>query len=172
MPVVRSRPCGSCWRLWSSRVCWFKPTSCTRKALFVYLAQHSANFLIAVKNGRRKGVRLIRDRLSYGRRITWCLRAMSASNWVVEQFNCQAARRSLPCAALASARASRKTRRITTSLLSAPTGATRVCGRAPRSCSGPSGNAGRTDSQKPGGYEHIWNWVRDVQLREDAHRYR
>ena len=57
--------------------------------------------MIAVKHGRRKGFRLIRDRLTYGRRIpwrtskreikrgrdiTWELRAMPAPDWVVEQW--------------------------------------------------------------------------------------
>ena len=57
--------------------------------------------MIAVKHGRRKGFRLIRDRLTYGRRIpwrtskreikrgrgiTWELRAMPAPGWVVEQW--------------------------------------------------------------------------------------
>ena len=57
--------------------------------------------MIAVKHGRRKGFRLIKDRLTYGRRnpwrtskreikrgrdITWELRAMPAPDWVVEQW--------------------------------------------------------------------------------------
>jgi hypothetical protein len=57
--------------------------------------------LIAVKHGRRKGFRLIRDRLSYsrkvpwetshhevghGRDIVWTLRAMPAPAWVIEQW--------------------------------------------------------------------------------------
>jgi hypothetical protein len=57
--------------------------------------------LIAVKNGRRKGFRLIRDRLTYSRRISWRtskreikrgrdmiwdLRAMPASEWVMERW--------------------------------------------------------------------------------------
>jgi len=32
-------------------------------------------------------------------------------------------------------------------------------------------SAGRTASQKPGGYEYQWHWPRDTQLGEDAHRY-
>ncbi len=65
------------------------------------LAQRGADFLIAVKHGRRKGVRLIRDRLTYsrkvlwevshhevdhGRDIFWTLRAMPAPDWVIEQW--------------------------------------------------------------------------------------
>jgi hypothetical protein len=57
--------------------------------------------LIAVKHGRRKGFRLIRDRLTYsrqipwrtskreikrGRDVTWELRAMPAPDWVMEQW--------------------------------------------------------------------------------------
>lgn len=36
---------------------------------FLYLAQRGADFLIAVKHGRHKGFRLIRDRLTYGLQI-------------------------------------------------------------------------------------------------------
>ena len=35
----------------------------TEEPFFLYLAQRGADFLIAVKHGRRKGFRLIRDRL-------------------------------------------------------------------------------------------------------------
>jgi hypothetical protein len=57
--------------------------------------------LIAVKHGHRKGVRLIRDRLTYSRKvpwevshhevshsrdITWTLRAMPAPDWVIDQW--------------------------------------------------------------------------------------
>ena len=68
---------------------------------FPYLAQHNADFLIAVKHSRRRGFQVIRDRLTYGRRlpwrarkhglahgraITWTLRAMPAPEWVVEHW--------------------------------------------------------------------------------------
>ena len=57
--------------------------------------------MIAVKHGRRKGFRLIRDRLTHsrnvpwesshhevghGRDIAWTLRAMPAPDWVIEQL--------------------------------------------------------------------------------------
>ncbi len=57
--------------------------------------------MIAVKHGRRKGFRLIRDRLTlsrklpwetshhevgHGRGITWTLRAMPAPAWVSDQW--------------------------------------------------------------------------------------
>jgi hypothetical protein len=35
-------------------------------ALFAYLEQRDADFLIAVKHSRSKGFRVIRDRLTYG----------------------------------------------------------------------------------------------------------
>jgi len=65
------------------------------------LVQRGADFLIAVKHRRRKGLRLIRDRLTCGSRIPWrtstkevkqcrdivcILRAMRAPAWVVEQW--------------------------------------------------------------------------------------
>ena len=66
--VVRFKPCGSCLRPSNWRVCWFKRTHWTQTALFFYLAQRNADFLIAVKHGRREGFQLIRDRFTYGRR--------------------------------------------------------------------------------------------------------
>ena len=41
------------------------------RPFFIYLAQRGADFLIAVNHGGRKGFRLIRDRLTYGRRLPW-----------------------------------------------------------------------------------------------------
>jgi len=72
-----------------------------RTALFLYLEQRGADFLIAVKHSRHKGFQLIKDRLTYGRKpplqtskrerkhgrdITWTLRAMPAPEWVVENW--------------------------------------------------------------------------------------
>jgi len=71
LPVAKSRPCASGWRQSSLRVCWCRPTRCTRSALSLYFAQGGADFLIADKHTRRKRFRLIRDRLIYSRRIPW-----------------------------------------------------------------------------------------------------
>ena len=71
MQVARSRHYDNCWRQSTLRVCWCRPTRCMQTALFLYLAQRGADFLIAVKHRRRKGFRLIRDRLTYGRRFPW-----------------------------------------------------------------------------------------------------
>ena len=40
-------------------------------ALFLYLEQRGADFLIAVKHSRRKGFQVIKDRLTYGRKTPW-----------------------------------------------------------------------------------------------------
>ena len=40
---------------------------CMGTALYLYLAQRCADFLIAVKHRRRSGFRLIRVRLTYSR---------------------------------------------------------------------------------------------------------
>ena len=65
------------------------------------LAQRDAVFLIAAKHGRRKGFRLIRDRLTYARKVpqratlsevghgrafTWTLRAMPAPEWAMDTW--------------------------------------------------------------------------------------
>jgi len=159
------------------RACWFKPTLCTRTALFVYLAQRSADFLIAVKHRRRKGFRLIRNRLAYGRRIpwrtskreiqrgrdiTWDLRAMPAPEWVVEQWPGSATIIAVRSHGIREGKPQDETRyyvfaertyRCDTSLR---TGA-KALHRSVWQC---------------WSIENSWHWVRDVPLREDAHRYR
>jgi hypothetical protein len=70
-------------------------------ALFIYLEQRGADFLIPVKNSRRKGFQVIRDWLTYGRNtplqirkherkrgrdLTWTLRGMPAPEWVAENW--------------------------------------------------------------------------------------
>ena len=101
MPTVRSPRCASCWIVWSSRGCWCRWKHCMRTALFFYLEQRGADFLIAVKHCLHKGFQVIKDRLTYGRNaslqtskrerkhgrdITWTLRAMPAPEWVVENW--------------------------------------------------------------------------------------
>jgi hypothetical protein len=39
-----------------------------RTALYLYLKQRGADFLIAVKHSRHKGFQLFKDRLTYGRK--------------------------------------------------------------------------------------------------------
>ena len=168
MPVVRSRPYGNCWRWWSSRAGWFKPSLCTRTALFVYLAQRSTDFLIAVKHRRRKGFRLNLDRLAYdrwipwrtskrqiqrGREITWDLRAMLVPEWAVEQSLRSAMIIAMSSHGIREGKPQDETRYYGTSL--------RTCAKALL----------RSDRQR-WSIENSWYCVRDVPLREDAHRYR
>ncbi len=99
--MLSFKPCDSCWTPSNWRVCCFKRTHCTQTALFLYLAQRNADFLIAIEHVRCKGFQLIRDRVTYGRRapwqtsyrevkrgrdITWSLREKSAPEWLVEQL--------------------------------------------------------------------------------------
>jgi predicted transposase YbfD/YdcC len=127
-----------------------------------------ADFLIAVKHGRRKGFRLIRDRLTYGRRIpwrtskreikrgrdiTWTLRAMPAPEWVMEQW---------PGSATIIAVRTHGTRE------GKPQDETRYYVSSLRTGAKPMLKAIR----QRWSIENSWHWVRDVPLREDAHRYR
>jgi hypothetical protein len=72
-----------------------------RTALFLYLEERGADFLIAEKHSRRKGFQVFKDRLTYGRKaplhtskrershgrdITWPLLGMPAPEWVVENW--------------------------------------------------------------------------------------
>jgi predicted transposase YbfD/YdcC len=139
-----------------------------RTALFLYLAQRGADFLIAVKHTRRKGFRLIRDRLTYGRRIpwrtskreikrgrdiTWDLRAVPAPEWVMEQW---------PGSATIIAVRSHGTRE------GKPQDETRYYVSSLRT----SAKAMLKAIRQRWSIEASWHWVRDVPLREDAHRYR
>jgi hypothetical protein len=121
--------------------------ACLEKTVHLYLAQRCADFLIAVKHGLRKGFRLIRDRLTYrrripwhtskrevkrGRDITWDLRAMPAPEWVMEQW---------PGSATIIAVRSHGTREGKPQDETVPT--SRVCALVPKPCSKRSGSAGR-----------------------------
>jgi predicted transposase YbfD/YdcC len=124
--------------------------------------------LIAVKHSRRRGFRLIRDRLSYGRRIprrtsrrevkrgrdiTWILRAMSAPEWVVEQWPGSATIIAVRSHGIRDGKPTDETRYYVSSLR---TGAKALLRHVRDRWS----------------IENSWHWVRDVPLREDAHRYR
>ena len=139
-----------------------------KTAFFLYLAQRGADFLITVKHGRRKGFRLIRDRLIYsrwapwrsskretkrGRDITWTLRAMPAPEWVAEQWPGSATIIAVRSHGIREGKPQDETRYYVSSLR---TGAKALL-RAIR---------------QRWSIENSWHWVRDVPLREDAHRYR
>jgi predicted transposase YbfD/YdcC len=124
--------------------------------------------LIAVKHSRRKGFRLIRDRLTYGRLIpwrtskreikrgrdiTWILRAMPAPEWVVEQWPGSATIIAVRSHGIRDGKPTDETRYYVTSLR---TGAKALLRHVRDRWS----------------IENSWHWVRDVPLREDAHRYR
>jgi predicted transposase YbfD/YdcC len=124
--------------------------------------------LIAVEHCRRKGFRLIRDRLTYGRRIpwrtsmreikrgrdiTWILRAMPAPEWVVEQWPGSATIIAVRSHGIRDGKPTDETRDYVTGLR---TGAKALLRHVRNRWS----------------TENSWHWVRDVPLREDAHRYR
>jgi len=47
-----------------------------------------------------------------------------------------------------------------------------ACAPPQKPCCDWTGSAGATTTQKLGGYENSWHWIRDTQLHEDKHRYR
>ena len=117
---------------------------------------------------RRKGFRLIRDRLTYGRRIpwrttkreikrgrdiTWTLRAMPAPEWVMEQWPGSATIIAVRTHGTREGKPQDETRYYVSSL---HTGAKAMLKAIRQRWS----------------IENSWHWVRDVPLREDAHRYR
>ena len=137
-------------------------------ALFLYLAQRGADFLIAVKLGRRKGFRLIRDRLTYGRRIpwrtskreikrdrdiTWTLQAMLAPEWVMEQWPGNATIIAVRSHGTRGGKPQDETRYYLTSLRTAAKALLKAI-------------------RQRWSIENNWHWVRDVPLRENAHPYR
>jgi hypothetical protein len=124
--------------------------------------------LIAVKHRRRKGFRLIRDRLTYGRRmpwrtskrevkpgrdITWTLRAMPAPEWVVEQWPGSATIIAVGSHGFREGKPTDETRYDVTSLR---TGADALLRHVRQRWS----------------IENSWRRGRDVPLKEDTHRYR
>jgi hypothetical protein len=121
-----------------------------------------------VKHSRRKGFRLIRDRLAcarkvplratrsevgHGRAITWTLRAMPAPEWVVDTWPGSATIIAVRTTGVRSGKPVDESRIYVTSL--------RTCAKALM-----------RHVRERWAIENSWHWVRDTQLREDAHRYR
>ena len=111
---------------------------------------------------------MIRDRLTYGRRIpwrttkreikrgrdiTWTLRAMPAPEWVMEQWQGSATIIAVRTHGTREGKPQDETRYYVSSLR---TGAKAMLKAIRQRWS----------------IENSWHWVRDVPLREDAHRYR
>jgi len=88
-----------------------------------------------------------------GRDITWTLRAMPASEWVVEQWPGSATIIAVRSHGFREGKPTDETRRYVTSLR---TGADALLRHARQRWS----------------IENSWHWVLDVPLREDTHRYR
>ena len=111
---------------------------------------------------------MIRDRLSYGRRIpwrttkreikrgrdiTWTLRAMPAPEWVMEQWPGSATIIAVRTHGTREGKPQDETRYYVSSL--------RIGAKAMLKA-----------IRQRWSIENSWHWVRDVPLREDAHRYR
>ena len=139
-----------------------------RTALFLYLEQRGADFLIAVKHSRHKAFQLIKGRLTYGRKaplqaskrerghgrdVTWTLRGMPASEWVAENWPGSATVIAVRCKGTRDGKPTDETRYYVTSLRS-------------------SANALLQHVRERWSIENSWHWPRDTQLKEDAHRYR
>ena len=123
--------------------------------------------MIAVKHARRKGFRLIRDRLTYsrkvpwgtsrhevghGRDITWTLRAMPAPRWVIEQWPGSAKMIAVRSQGIRDGRPVDETCYVS-SLRTSAKALLRLI-------------------RQHWSIKNSWHWVRDVTLREDAHRFR
>jgi hypothetical protein len=124
--------------------------------------------LIAIKGSRRKAFQLIRDRLTYGKRVsfqasaserghgresTWTLRAMEAPEWIKEIWPGSALIIAVRSVGTREGRPIEETRYYVTSLRTTAT-------------------ALLQHVRDRWSIENSWHWVRDTQLREDAHRYR
>ena len=111
---------------------------------------------------------MIRDRLTYGRRIpwrttkreikrgrdiTWTLRAMPAPEWVMEQWQGSATIIAVRTHGTREGKPQDETRYYVSSL--------RIGAKAMLKA-----------IRQRWSIENSWHWVRDVPLREDAHRYR
>ena len=111
---------------------------------------------------------MIRDRLTYGRRIpwrttkreikrgrdiTWTLRAMPAPEWVMEQWPGSATIIAVRTHGTREGKPQDETRYYVSSL--------RIGAKAMLKA-----------IRQRWSIENSWHWVRDVPLREDAHRYR
>jgi predicted transposase YbfD/YdcC len=135
---------------------------------FFYLAEREADFQIAIKGSRRKGFRLIQDRLTIGKRVpfqtsdsqlgqgrdlTWTLRAMEAPEWVKANWPGSALIIAVRNVGTRDGRPVDETRYYATSLRTAPAALLRLI-------------------RQHWSIENSWHWVRDTQLDEDTHRYR
>jgi predicted transposase YbfD/YdcC len=96
--------------------------------------------------------RASRHELDHGRDITWTLRAMPAPEWVVEQWPGSATILAVRSKGTREGKPTDETRYYVTSLR---TGAKALLRHVRQRWS----------------IENSWHWVRDTQLREDAHRY-
>jgi hypothetical protein len=149
-------------------VFWGKPLHRMQTALFPLPRPARRRLLIAVKHSHRKGFQLIKDQLTYGRRIPWrtskqkakqgrditsSLQAMPAPEWVVEQWPCS----ETIINGQSHCRHDGK-----------PADRTRYQGSSLRTDAKFMLKAVR--QRLP--IENNWHWVRDVPLGEDAHRYR
>lgn len=130
--------------------------------------EQGADFLIAIKGSRRKAFQLIRDRLTYGKRVpflasaterghgresTWTLRTMEAPEWIKEIWPGSALIIAVRSVGKREGRPIEETRYYVTSLHT-------------------TANALLQHVRDRWSIENSWHWVRDTQLREDAHRYR
>jgi predicted transposase YbfD/YdcC len=124
--------------------------------------------LIAVKHSRHKGLQVIKDRLTYGRRvplqtskrevdhgrdITWTLQGMPAPEWVVENWPGSATLIAVRSKGIRDGKPTDETHYYVSSLR---TGAKALLRHVRERWS----------------IENSGHWPRDTQLREDAHRYR
>jgi len=124
--------------------------------------------LIAIKGSRRKAFQLIRDRLTYGKRVpfqasaserghgresTWTLRAVEAPTTIKEIWPGSALIISVKSAGTREGRAINETHYYVTSLRT-------------------TAKALLQHVRDRWSIENSWHWVRDTQLSEDAHRYR
>jgi hypothetical protein len=121
-----------------------------------------------VKHSRRKGFRVIRDRLTYGRQapfqaskrerkrgrdLTWTLRGMPAPEWVAENWPGSATILAVRCKGVREGEPVDETRYYVTSLRT-------------------TAKALLQHVRDRWSIENSWHWHRDTQLKEDAHRYR
>ena len=121
-----------------------------------------------MKHSRRKGFQIIKDRLTYGRRvplktsrrevdhgrdITWTLRGMPAPAWVVENWPGSATVIAVRSKGLRDGKPTDETRYYVTTLRT-------------------NARALLQHVRDRWSIENSWHWPRDTQLREDAHRYR
>jgi hypothetical protein len=124
--------------------------------------------LIAIKGSRRKGFQLIRDRLTFGKRvpfrasvserghgrdITWTLRAMEAPELVKDNWPGSALIIAVRSVGIRDGKPVDESRYYATSLRTTPESLLRLI-------------------RERWSIENSWHWVRDTQLGEDAHRYR